>query len=1014
MQKSQPKSLMKGLTQFIVDLRNSKDQDEEDKKIHLEINNIRTKFKSNLNGYQKKKYVCKLVYIYLIGNHDIVDFGLKEAFELFRSNVYSEKKLGYLAVSILLSNESTTSKTKRISCKDHLNYVLEKVQPDLVRDLQSENEEYNCLAIEFIASCFNAGDSESVVIKESDPNSPEWLELIDMVYASVTSPISKPMVKRKGSLALKSLLRLYPEVIITNSNWVPRLLKLIDEKDFANIISCIPLLQYVLTLNPQFVKSIVPGVSRRLSLIVIDGICPPVDYYYDSPAPWLIVKLLQFIEQLFLLVDKKGSQVLTLYQLDENTINELRQVVAKSIQNASQPIKGLPSRNSQSSILFQAVSLAVFLEASPEAIHGAMNALIMLLRSTETNTRYLSLDALIKLTARSNSNYLASKDKFEEILEVVMKLLRDKDISVRRKALDLLYTICTFENYHVIISLLLEYFPFADFQLKSELAIKIAVMAEKFATDSTWYVTTMLKLLSIGGGSNSNGIGFMTNEVWERIVQIVVNNEDLQKKTCKMLINLLKRPFNPQQGTTQGAHPPPVPPLQLSESLVKVASFVLGEYCEQVNDIEDMNVHIQFQLLFDSYFKVSLLTRAMLLTTFLKFLVKFPDALFVPNIVDLFEIETQSIDLEIQTRAYEYLKLVTLQSDFALAKNVVKPFPAFENKIENPLMNRLGSVNRIVGVNRSRSVVMAKNIKSKPDTSLIHDNDDDNDEADHGDTTIQSNPFGEGNAATSSPILSPNWYAGFHRMLHFDAGIFYEDQLIKITYRIIKNTNELTLKFTIINNAHKTIGKKITGFTVLNLESLANIQDPNYTLHIKNIPDPVILDKSQMDIEIKVRNIIENNESPILSMTFMCGGSFNQLNLKFPVLLLKTITPTALATVDEFEKRWQQISQMLGLQEGESTQHAVLTHRHNASNISRLLARVGFAIVQSSPDSPDTPIFVTGAGILHTQKSNYGVLVKVRGTDQIGKELEVIVRCTGGGVAEVIAATLKEIFTGKF
>lgn len=366
---------------------------------------------------------------------------------------------------------------------------------------------------------------------------------------------------------------------------------------------------------------------------------------------------------------------MTLHQLDENTINELRQVVAKSIQNTSQPIKGLPNRNSQSSILFQAVSLAVFLEASPEAIHGAMNALIMLLSSAETNTRYLALDALIKLTVRSNSNYLSSKDKFEEILAVIMRLLRDKDISVRRKALDLLYTLCSFDNYNVIISNLLEYFPFADFQLKSELAVKIAVMAEKFATDSTWYVTTMLKLLSIGGGSNSNGIGFMSNEVWERIVQIVVNNEDLQKKTCKMLINLLKRPFNPPQGTQhQGSRQPPHTPHQLSESLVKVASFVLGEYGEQVNDIDDLNVNIQFQLLFDSYFKVSLLTRAMLLTCFLKFLTKFPDALFVPNIVDLFEIETQSIDLEIQTRAYEYLKLVTLQSDFALAKSVSNRF----------------------------------------------------------------------------------------------------------------------------------------------------------------------------------------------------------------------------------------------------------------------------------------------------------------------------------------------------
>ena len=223
--------------------------------------------------------------------------------------------------------------------------------------------------------------------------------------------------------------------------------------------------------------------------------------------------------------------MLTIDKLDDNTINQLRQVVAKSIQNASQPIKGLPNRNSQSSILFQAVSLAVFLEASPEAISGAMNALLMLLTSNETNTRYLSLDALIKLTARSNSNYLSSlKDNFDKALNIIMKLLRDKDISVRRKALDLLYTICNFENYNIIISKLLDYFPNADFLLKSELAIKIAVMAEKFATDSTWYVTTMLKLLSIGGGSNSNGVGFMSNEVWERIVQIVVNNESLQKR----------------------------------------------------------------------------------------------------------------------------------------------------------------------------------------------------------------------------------------------------------------------------------------------------------------------------------------------------------------------------------------------------------------------------------------------------------------------------------------------------
>ena len=226
MLKSQPKSQMKGLTQFIVDLRNSKDQDEEDKKINLEINNIKTKFNnSNLNGYQRKKYVCKLIYIYLIGNPNLVDFGLKESFQLLQSNIFSEKKLGYIAVATLLDNEKIlingkNQKSKKFtSSKQRLNYILENIHTDLVRDLQSNNEEFNCLAIQFIASVFTINaDSDNTIIKESDENSHLWLELVDMVYASVTSPISSPIVKSKASIALKSLLKLYPQVIITNNN----------------------------------------------------------------------------------------------------------------------------------------------------------------------------------------------------------------------------------------------------------------------------------------------------------------------------------------------------------------------------------------------------------------------------------------------------------------------------------------------------------------------------------------------------------------------------------------------------------------------------------------------------------------------------------------------------------------------------------------------------------------------------------------------------------------------------
>ena len=70
------------------------------KRINKELANIRSKFKGDktLDGYQKKKYVCKLLFIFLLG-HDI-DFGHMEAVNLLSSNKYTEKQI----VSILQSS----------------------------------------------------------------------------------------------------------------------------------------------------------------------------------------------------------------------------------------------------------------------------------------------------------------------------------------------------------------------------------------------------------------------------------------------------------------------------------------------------------------------------------------------------------------------------------------------------------------------------------------------------------------------------------------------------------------------------------------------------------------------------------------------------------------------------------------------------------------------------------------------------------------------------------------------
>ena len=65
--------------------------------------------------------------------------------------------------------------------------------------------------------------------------------------------------------------------------------------------------------------------------------------------------------------------------------------------------------------------------------------------------------------------------------------LREADVSIRRRAMDLLFTMCDSTNADTIVEELLRYLPTADFALREELVLKMAIMAERFAPSVQWY-----------------------------------------------------------------------------------------------------------------------------------------------------------------------------------------------------------------------------------------------------------------------------------------------------------------------------------------------------------------------------------------------------------------------------------------------------------------------------------------------------------------------------------------------
>lgn len=64
-----------------------------------------------------------------------------------------------------------------------------------------------------------------------------------------------------------------------------------------------------------------------------------------------------------------------------------------------------------------------------------------------------------------------------------MATLKDADISIRRRGLDLLFTMCNNQNVRDIVDELLKYLEIADFTMRDELVLKTAVLAERCDID---------------------------------------------------------------------------------------------------------------------------------------------------------------------------------------------------------------------------------------------------------------------------------------------------------------------------------------------------------------------------------------------------------------------------------------------------------------------------------------------------------------------------------------------------
>eukprot|EP00560_Eucampia_antarctica_P002571 CAMPEP_0197841920 /NCGR_PEP_ID=MMETSP1437-20131217/46445_1 /TAXON_ID=49252 ORGANISM="Eucampia antarctica, Strain CCMP1452" /NCGR_SAMPLE_ID=MMETSP1437 /ASSEMBLY_ACC=CAM_ASM_001096 /LENGTH=997 /DNA_ID=CAMNT_0043451731 /DNA_START=50 /DNA_END=3043 /DNA_ORIENTATION=+ len=647
-------SQAKGLHNFISDLRNAKSKEEENERVDKELANIRRKFtsgsigadgsNSSLSSYQRKKYVWKLVYIHVLGYE--VDFGHAEVLRLVRSNKYSEKNVGYVALSLLLRGGDP---------------MMSSIVNTIRKDLTAAGAPSSVKSSSSSQSGGGGNDAAQSLALCSIANI-SGLELIQALHVEVqhilVSKSSTANVRKKSALCLLRLVRSSPD-LVAGREFAPHIAQLLQDRHLGVLTSTMSLLNGLAVQHTSEYESLIPYVVHILGMLVLKKACAREYLYYRTPSPWLQIKLLKFL-QLYpnALVENTGKKKNGNNSNTKTYISQLTQVVSK-ILTETDVSDSINKSNADHAVLFEAVNLIVcWGESGPVQLRdGAMKLLGKFISVREPNIRYLGLMTMAKLAQLEGSAEGVKKHQ-----ATVLVSLKDADISVRRRALDLLFVMCDTDNSERIVDELVAHLVLADAAIREEMVLKIAILAEKYATDLRWYVDTILKLISISGDH-------VSDPIWHRVVQIVTNHPqgDLQAYAAATLLVAAS-------------------PRRCHETAVRVAAYVFGEFGFLVAERPGMSGEEQFRILHQHWHNCNAQTRAILVSTYAKLANLYEECR--PLVAPVFTRCKNSVDVEIQQRSAEYAAMRESFSPEAV-EDLLREMPPFEERRQSALELRL-------------------------------------------------------------------------------------------------------------------------------------------------------------------------------------------------------------------------------------------------------------------------------------------------------------------------------------
>jgi AP-2 complex subunit alpha len=403
--------------------------------------------------------------------------------------------------------------------------------------------------------------------------------------------------------------------------------------------------------HPDEFRACVAVAANRMHQVVMNPAADDRGYvYHHVPAPWVTVKLLRLLQLFPFPEDGAVAARLT---------ESLRKLLSRAT-DISLP-SGRRARSSQingtHACVVEAINLIAHYDNDAELQIEACTILGTMLIARDVNQRFSALEGLTVMAQTEFSHDAVKKHQGA----VLRALQTEKDPTVQRRAADLLYALCDQESVETIVDQLLDFLKRADYAIREELAIKVAILAEKYVPVYSWYVDVMLRLIKQTGD-------YVPEQVWHRVIQVVINRQDVQDYAAKTCFEAILDP---------SAH----------EAMISVAGYILGEFGHLIANDPNSSPAKQLDALQVHYPMAQAQTRALLVSTYAKMANLFPELKQAVLVLLQSENLLRNSDAELQQRANEYVQLLS-SANTDLVPAVFEEMPPF-NEEQCAMLQRL-------------------------------------------------------------------------------------------------------------------------------------------------------------------------------------------------------------------------------------------------------------------------------------------------------------------------------------